>query len=57
LDWPRGRYFFEPLERSCDSVSRVDVLGAAFAVAAMIIVGATIRMAVLARSREIELLR
>jgi cell division transport system permease protein len=33
------------------------VLGAAFAVAAMIIVGATIRMAVLARSREIELLR
>lgn len=32
-------------------------LGAAFAVAALIIVGATIRMAVLARSREIELLR
>ena len=32
-------------------------LGVAFAVAAMIIVGATIRMAVLARAREIELLR
>lgn len=32
-------------------------LGAAFAAAAMIIIGATIRMAVLARAREIQLLR
>jgi hypothetical protein len=32
-------------------------LGAAFALAAFIIVGATIRMAVLARAREIQLMR
>lgn len=53
-----GRDWIEKLDRLRDIAGVVGlVVGAGFAVAAVIIIGTTIRMTVLARSREIQIMR
>ncbi len=53
-----GRDWVEKLDRLRDIAAAVGlVIGGAFAVAAVIIIGTTIRMTVMARSREIRIMR
>jgi cell division transport system permease protein len=67
-EWLRGFRFAEDIRFGRDWVERLDrlrniagivglVIGGAFAVASIIIIGTTVRMAVLHRSREIAIMR
>jgi cell division transport system permease protein len=67
-DWLAGFRFADDIQFGRDWIERLDrlrniativglVIGAAFAVASIIIIGTTVRMAVLHRSREISIMR